>query len=77
MTHDKGQGGTLTPCLPTTPPTDWELRRYETASRILASMVAGHGGMPVTEWHYKAYAQYAVAFTDALIAELKKEGGEQ
>lgn len=74
MTHDKGQGGTLTPCLPTTPHIDWERRRYETASRALAAFLTVNNDSP---WSDSDFARAAVGMADALIAELKKEGGEQ
>ena len=50
-------------------PIDWEQRRYEIARDCMASQMASinHG-----QYDYKSCASNAVAYADALIAELKK-----
>lgn len=50
---------------------DWEQRRYEIAKEVLAGIVSRICDcVPVTP--YEDVAEDAVAYTDALISELKK-----
>ena len=54
----------------TTPPIDWEQRRYEIAKEVLPVFAE------LSETHSAAMARAAVYYADALVAELKK-GGEE
>lgn len=51
---------------------DWELRRFEIAKSVLAASMANSISNPLLEGFYTSYAKEAVAYADALIAELKK-----
>ena len=53
---------------------DWEYRRYDIAKEMMAAFLS-NSSREVYEGSFKTQAEYAVAFADALIAELK-EGGE-
>ena len=55
----------------TTPPIDWEQRRYEIAKEVLSGLVVDE--MPGLHRHL---VNAAILYADALIAELKK-GGEE
>lgn len=54
---------------------DWEQRRYEIAKEMMAVFLS-NSSREVYEGPFKTQAEYAVAFADALIAELK-EGGKE
>lgn len=54
---------------------DWEQRRYEIAKEMMAAFLS-NSSREVYEGPFKTQAEYAVAFADALIAELK-EGGKE
>lgn len=50
---------------------DWEQRRYEISKNVLSGVVVNEA-----PGHYEQLAKMAVLYADALIAELKKGGGE-
>ena len=52
---------------------DWEYRRYEIAKEMIAAFLS-NSSREVYEGTFKTQAEYAVAFADALIEELRKGG---
>ena len=54
----------------TEPEIDWEQRRYEISKSAMIGLMAGHNAI----YEAKKFAQMAIEYADALIAELKKGG---
>ena len=52
---------------------DWEYRRYEIAKEMMAAFLS-NSSREVYEGTFKTQAEYAVAFADTLIEELKARG---
>ena len=52
---------------------DWEYRRYEIAKEMMAAFLS-NSSREVYEGTFKTPAEYAVAFADELIEELRKGG---